>query len=74
MHLAVTLVAANPALIPRNHRIEQMIVAAVERDDFAPFERLVAALARPFEDQEGYADLSAAPQPGERVLQTFCGT
>jgi uncharacterized protein YdiU (UPF0061 family) len=65
---------ANPALVPRNHRIEQMIVAAVERDDFGPFERLVTALARPFEDQEGYADLSAAPQPGERVLQTFCGT
>jgi uncharacterized protein YdiU (UPF0061 family) len=65
---------ANPALIPRNHRIEQMIVAAVERDDFGPFERLVAALARPFEDQEGYADLTTAPQPGERVLQTFCGT
>jgi serine/tyrosine/threonine adenylyltransferase len=65
---------ANPALIPRNHRIEQMIVAAVEHGDFKPFERLVAALALPYEDQAAYADLGEAPQPTERVLQTFCGT
>jgi uncharacterized protein YdiU (UPF0061 family) len=69
-----TMRHANPAFIPRNHRIEQMIVAAVEQDDFAPFERLNAALAQPFEDQAGYADLGTAPQPSERVLQTFCGT
>jgi uncharacterized protein YdiU (UPF0061 family) len=65
---------ANPALVPRNHRIEQMIAAAVEQADFAPFERLLTALARPFEHQPGYADLGAAPQAGERVLRTFCGT
>lgn len=66
--------SANPALIPRNHRIEQMIVAAVEKADFAPFERLLEALARPFENPDSYADLTSAPQPSERVLQTFCGT
>jgi uncharacterized protein YdiU (UPF0061 family) len=65
---------ANPALIPRNHRVEQMIAAAVEQGDFGPFERLREALARPFEDRDGFADLRTAPQPGERVLQTFCGT
>jgi uncharacterized protein YdiU (UPF0061 family) len=64
---------ANPALIPRNHRIEQMIVAAVQ-NDLGPFERLLGALSRPFEDQPGYAELNTAPLPGERVLQTFCGT
>jgi uncharacterized protein YdiU (UPF0061 family) len=65
---------ANPALIPRNHRIEEMIVAAVERGDFSPFERLLAALAQPCADLEEFADLKAAPQPSERVLKTFCGT
>jgi uncharacterized protein YdiU (UPF0061 family) len=69
-----TMRRANPALIPRNHRVEQMIVAAVEREDFNPFERLLEALAQPFEDQEDYADLGAPPRPSERVLQTFCGT
>jgi serine/tyrosine/threonine adenylyltransferase len=69
-----TMRRANPALIPRNHRIEQMIVAAVEQADFSPFERLLGALSRPFDDPDGYADLAAAPQASERVLQTFCGT
>ncbi|WP_188129532.1 protein adenylyltransferase SelO [Rhizobium sp. RU20A] len=66
--------AINPAFIPRNHRIEEAIVAAVERRDFAPFERLVAVLARPYEDQPEHADLTLAPQPDERVARTFCGT
>ena len=40
----------NPAFIPRNHRIEAVIEAAVD-GDFAPFEELNAVLARPFDDQ-----------------------
>src|SRR5271169_2634303 len=51
--------AVNPAFIPRNHRIEAVIQAAVNRDDFAPFEELVSVLSRPYEDQpalSGYAD------------------
>ena len=65
---------ANPAFIPRNHRIQQVIDAAAERGDFAPFERLVQVLERPYEDQPDFADLAEPPQPEERVLQTFCGT
>jgi serine/tyrosine/threonine adenylyltransferase len=64
----------NPAFIPRNHRVEAVIDAAVQRDDFAPFEELLAVLARPFEDQPGYAPYMQPPQEHERVLQTFCGT
>jgi len=64
----------NPALIPRNHRIEQVIDAAVERQDFSPFEQLSAALSRPFERQEGFESYADPPKPNERVLQTFCGT
>ena len=66
--------AVNPAFIPRNHRIEAVIDAAVERDDFAPFEQLLAVLAQPFDDQPGFAEYMAPPQPHERVCQTFCGT
>jgi serine/tyrosine/threonine adenylyltransferase len=65
---------ANPAFIPRNHRIEQAIVAAVESEDFQPFLDLLTALSRPFEDQPSFAKLLDPPQPNERVLQTFCGT
>jgi uncharacterized protein YdiU (UPF0061 family) len=63
----------NPAYIPRNHQIERIINAAVERDDFAPFEELSTVLSRPYRTHaaDSYAN---PPLPGERVLQTFCGT
>ncbi|WP_315777501.1 MULTISPECIES: protein adenylyltransferase SelO [unclassified Bradyrhizobium] len=64
----------NPAFIPRNHRIEAVITAAVENDDYAPFEELHAVLARPYDDQPDQAAYAEPPQPQERVLQTFCGT
>lgn len=65
--------AANPAFIPRNHRIEQMIAAAVA-GDYGPFERLNRVLANPFEDQPDAADLALPPAPDEVVRRTFCGT
>jgi uncharacterized protein YdiU (UPF0061 family) len=64
----------NPAFIPRNHQVEAMIVAAVERNDFGPFDELLTLLARPFEDQPGFERYAAPPQPHERVTATFCGT
>jgi len=64
---------ANPAFIPRNHRIEQAIAAGV-RGDFEPFETLVRVLARPYDEQPEVAHLAEPPEPSERVLQTFCGT
>ncbi|SFK59257.1 protein adenylyltransferase SelO [Shimia haliotis] len=65
--------AANPALIPRNHRIEAMIQAAVD-GDMAPFERLMTALSTPYTASGDFADLAHPPQENERVRQTFCGT
>jgi serine/tyrosine/threonine adenylyltransferase len=65
---------ANPAYIPRNHRVEQVIVAAVERGDFRPFEEFSQVLAAPYVERAAYASYADAPQPQERVLQTFCGT
>jgi uncharacterized protein YdiU (UPF0061 family) len=63
--------ATNPAVIPRNHRVEQMIEAAVA-GDMAPFERLMKALATPFTDTD--ADLQRPPTNSEIVPATFCGT
>ena len=66
--------AVNPLFIPRNHRIEAVIAAATERDDFAPFEELIAVLSEPYRAREEFMDYAAAPRLEERVLQTFCGT
>jgi uncharacterized protein YdiU (UPF0061 family) len=66
--------SVNPAFIPRNHRVEAVIEAAVNRDDFAPFEELLAVLSKPFEDQPAFAGYADPPEPHQRVLRTFCGT
>ncbi len=65
---------ANPAFIPRNHRIQEVIDAAVERDDLQPFDDLCSVLSRPYDDQPAFAGYANPPQPDERVLKTFCGT
>ena len=64
----------NPAFIPRNHQVEAMIDAAVQRDDFSLFHRMLEVLSRPFEDQPDASALAQPPQPHERVAATFCGT
>jgi uncharacterized protein YdiU (UPF0061 family) len=67
--------ALNPAVIPRNHRVEQALAAAsAEEPDLALFDRLLAVLARPFEDHADAAGLDA-PAPADAVpYRTFCGT
>ena len=65
---------ANPAIIPRNHRIEQVIQAAIEEGDYTPFFLLHHALQDPFGGGAQNLAYEQPPQPQERVLATFCGT
>jgi uncharacterized protein YdiU (UPF0061 family) len=65
--------AVNPAYIPRNHRVEQVITAALS-GYYGPFEELLAVLSHPFDDQPQNAAYQAPPRPEEVVYQTFCGT
>jgi len=71
---AAAMRRTNPAFIPRNHRVEEAIEAAVRRGDFAPFETLTEVLARPFDDQPEHAALAEPPGPEQRHYRTFCGT
>jgi uncharacterized protein YdiU (UPF0061 family) len=64
--------AANPAVIPRNHRIEQVIQAAMA-GDLDPFRALLDAVTNPYADPSDPA-FTRPPEPGERVRATFCGT
>ena len=65
----------NPWIIPRNHRVEEALAAASEHDDLGPFERLLAALRRPF-DESPAVTRYAEPAPPQLAAgyQTFCGT
>jgi uncharacterized protein YdiU (UPF0061 family) len=65
--------SVNPSVIPRNHRIEAMISSAVQ-GDYAPFHKLTAALAAPYDEPTSYPELTYPPQDDEKVTATFCGT
>ena len=67
--------AVNPLYIPRNHKVEEALAAAVEQGDQAPFEQLLSVLERPFDERAGLAAY-AEPAPAEQTAgyQTFCGT
>ena len=64
---------ANPAVIPRNHRVEAVLDAAVT-GDLAPLEDLLRILASPCEDLPHSSIYRYPPEPDEVVHQTFCGT
>ena len=72
--IADAMRAVNPAFIPRNHRVEEALSAAVDNGDFSLFEALCDVLARPYVDQPAFAAYMEPPAPGEEVYQTFCGT
>ncbi|PWG64356.1 protein adenylyltransferase SelO [Spiribacter halobius] len=66
--------ASNPAVVPRNHHVEQVIRAAQEERDLAPLDSLLAAVTHPFEDTPDTPRWAEPPAPGEAVNVTFCGT
>ena len=68
------MASVNPKRIPRNHRIEAAIEAAVTQDDFGPFHEMNAALRAPYEDDPAFAAFETPAAPHERVRVTFCGT
>lgn len=72
--LRALMQAANPAFIPRNHLVEAALAAAVEHQDYGPFETLLSVLSRPWHDDPALAAYARAPREEERVQQTFCGT
>lgn len=65
--------AANPAFIPRNHRVQAALDAA-EAGDHGPFHALLDVVQHPFDAQPERSEYAQPPRPSERVLQTFCGT
>ena len=71
---AAAMRMANPAFIPRNHIVEAALDAAVWKQDFQPFEKLLNVVSRPFEDRPDLEFYTTPARPEEYVSQTFCGT
>ena len=64
---------ANPAVTPRNHRVESALAAAVEQE-LGPLDKLLRVLASPWDDDAENLPYRSPPEPHEVVHQTFCGT
>lgn len=68
------LQAVNPAYIPRNHRVQEVIDEAVNEGSLSKFNRLHQVLREPFVEREENADLMLPATAGEQITRTFCGT
>ena len=67
--------AVNPIVIPRNHRVEEALSAASDNDDIGPFDRLLAAVRRPYDESlDNAAYAGPAPTEVTAGYRTFCGT
>lgn len=64
----------NPALIPRNHRVEAALEAAVNQSDYSVMERLLEGLSNPYAHSTEQDEYSTLPPKSVSQYQTFCGT
>lgn len=62
----------NPYIIPRNHLIQKVIDNAYA-GDFDLFHQMLSVITHPFDDTQDEL-FAKAPEPAEKVYQTFCGT
>lgn len=65
--------AHNPAVIPRNHKVEEALAAATDHGDLQVMHRLLDVLTDPFRD-DAPEEYQSPPPSGGRTYQTFCGT
>jgi len=63
----------NPAVIPRNQKVEQVLGAATN-GDLKPLKDLLTALQEPYKNRSDLKPYQSPPKQDERVYQTFCGT
>ncbi len=65
---------SNPALIPRNHRVEEALEAVENRGDYSILRRFMDALSDPYAHSDEQAEYAEPPEPTEKPYRTFCGT
>ena len=66
--------ANNPAVIPRNHRVEEALEAAVSKGDYNVLESLMSAFSNPYAYSPEQEEYTTLPSPSTCPYRTFCGT
>ncbi len=64
----------NPVYIPRNHKVEEALAAAVNQGNMTPFSDLLTVLKHPFDEVAGKEAYAEPAPPTKRPYRTFCGT
>ncbi|WP_419889142.1 protein adenylyltransferase SelO [Paenibacillus xylanexedens] len=64
----------NPAVIPRNHRVEEALERAENHGDLSVMQKLLAVLSDPFAHSPEQAEYAELPAQCNTSYQTFCGT
>jgi serine/tyrosine/threonine adenylyltransferase len=65
---------SNPAVIPRNHRVEAALEAVVKQGDYSVMEQLLDVLSSPYSYTPEQEEYCTVPAPSTRPYRTFCGT
>ena len=66
--------SCNPAIIPRNHRVEAALDAAVKQEDYSLVEKLLDLLSSPYAHSSEQNDYNTLPVLSTGPYRTFCGT
>lgn len=65
---------SNPAVIPRNHRVEEALEAAMKYEDYSVMDKLLAVITKPYAHSQDQAEYAQLPEQSIHPYQTFCGT
>ena len=66
--------SVNPSVIPRNHRVEEAIEAAVKKDDYSIMKKLLEVLENPYDYSDKQEEYTKLPKETKIPYRTFCGT
>ncbi|VYT71038.1 YdiU family protein [Clostridium tertium] len=72
--IAKLMKSVNPSVIPRNHRVEEALEAAVKNDDYSVLKNLLEVLSKPYDYTEIQEEYTNLPKPTKIPYRTFCGT
>ncbi len=64
----------NPAVIPRNHRVEEALEAATMKDDYSMMESLLEVITNPYNYSKINEYYTTLPEPTSCPYKTYCGT
>lgn len=64
----------NPAVIPRNHRVEEVLEQASKNNDYSGMDKLLEVLKNPYEYSDKQEEYAKLPEKTNIPYRTFCGT